>query len=117
MGGPNDPLTQQPVHGRKKGGGVRFGEMERDALLAHGCSALLHERLFISSDRSKAYVCEKCGSILSAVLEKKLIKKQWKCKSCDTAEHMVLVEIPFVFRYLVNELAAMNIKTTISLSR
>ena len=115
--GPNDPLTQQPVHGRKKGGGVRFGEMERDALLAHGCSALLHERLFISSDRSKAYVCEKCGSILSAVLEKKLNKKQWKCRSCDTAEHMVLVEIPFVFRYLVNELAAMNIKTTISLSR
>ena len=37
-------ITRQPVKGRKKHGGIRLGEMERDALLSHGVAFCLHDR-------------------------------------------------------------------------
>ncbi|OMJ24511.1 putative DNA-directed RNA polymerase I subunit RPA2 [Smittium culicis] len=65
--GPIDPLTHQPIKGRKKGGGIRLGEMERDSLLAHGTSYILQDRLLNCSDYSRAYVCKTCGSILAPI--------------------------------------------------
>jgi DNA-directed RNA polymerase I subunit RPA2 len=63
--GPIVPTTGQPVKGRKRHGGIRVGEMERDALLAHGTAFLLNDRLLNCSDYTKSWLCRTCGSFLS----------------------------------------------------
>ncbi len=67
--GPVNALTHQPIKGRKFGGGIRFGEMERDALLAHGSAYLLHDRLHTSSDYAVLDACQSCGSILTPITQ------------------------------------------------
>uniref|UniRef100_A0A8C6CKJ1 DNA-directed RNA polymerase n=1 Tax=Moschus moschiferus TaxID=68415 RepID=A0A8C6CKJ1_MOSMO len=119
--GARDKVTNQPIGGRNVQGGIRFGEMERDALLAHGTSFLLHDRLFNCSDRSVAHVCVKCGSLLSPLLEKPppswsaLRNRKYNCALCNRSDTIDTVSVPYVFRYFVAELAAMNIKVKLDI--
>ena len=113
--GPVHNLTQQPVKGRKRAGGIRFGEMERDSLLAHGVSFLLQDRLMNCSDYSQSYVCRRCGSILSPIAKGSIMgglmgqAPSVSCHTCAREDAIDVIAIPFVFRYLAAELMAMNI--------
>ena len=122
--GPINPLTKQPVHGRKVHGGIRLGEMERDSLLAHGTAFLLHDRMLHCSDEAKTLVCTKCGSLLSPMMQPPRgvgaagpQHRRATCRSCGDGKHVDVVTLPYVFFYLTNELAAMNIKTQLVTSR
>ncbi|XP_070804245.1 DNA-directed RNA polymerase I subunit RPA2 [Pituophis catenifer annectens] len=113
--GARDKVTNQPIGGRNVQGGIRFGEMERDALLAHGTSFLLHDRLFNCSDRSVAHVCVDCGSLLSPLLKapptwSTTRARQYVCASCDQSNTIETIAVPYVFRCFVAELAAINVK-------
>ena len=102
--------------------------MERDSLLAHGASFCLNDRLMKCSDYSEGYVCRKCGSILSCFVNKEIRKsalavndasalgnKAYQvnqavyCKVCDGYDCRK-VALPYVLRYMTNEMAAMGIR-------
>ncbi|KAJ1554770.1 hypothetical protein HK096_001765, partial [Nowakowskiella sp. JEL0078] len=126
--GPVHNLTQQPIKGRKRAGGIRFGEMERDSLLAHGTSFLLQDRLMNCSDYTQTHVCKLCGSILSPYTANSNFSRNEEtnglgsisnhlnqrekitCVTCDTSRGIDVLAVPYVFRYLCTELAAMNVK-------
>eukprot|EP00834_Sanchytrium_tribonematis_P006615 NODE_504_length_6695_cov_1.218163.p1 type:complete len:1130 gc:universal NODE_504_length_6695_cov_1.218163:2793-6182(+) len=109
--GPVDRLTKQPIKGRKRSGGIRFGEMERDSLLAHGTSFMLQDRLLNCSDLTIVQFCQSCGSFLNvSVQSKSQYTGKLSCQTCDTDAHLCCISIPYVLKYFASELASMNIK-------
>ncbi|CAG8602980.1 7386_t:CDS:2, partial [Paraglomus occultum] len=117
--GPVHNLTMQPVKGRKRAGGIRFGEMERDALLAHGVSYCLQDRLLNCSDYAKCLICKKCGSIFSVLVRRGMLtqtERKMDCRTCKSSQHLSLIKIPYAFKYLATELMSMGVKIKIETS-
>lgn len=103
--GPVQGLTRQPLEGRARGGGLRFGEMERDCCLSHGSAGWLKERLFQVSDEFRVHICDMCGLMCTA----NLTKNEFECKLCDNTTNISQVFIPYAFKLLLQELLSMNI--------
>jgi hypothetical protein len=61
--GRREQRTHQPTGGRGAQGGLRIGEMERDAISGHGVSAFTRESFMKRSDGTSFIVCEGCGTI------------------------------------------------------
>lgn len=98
-------LHRQPNCGRSQGGGLRFGEMEKDCILVHGATQFLNERMFLYSDPFQVDVCTECGMITST---------SKKCHVCGSL-NIKRCNIPYSFKNLLQELNGMGIKTKIKL--
>jgi hypothetical protein len=61
--GKREQRTHQPTGGRGAQGGLRIGEMERDAILGHGISGFLQESIMKRADGYSTIVCNGCGNI------------------------------------------------------
>lgn len=97
-------MHHQPSEGRSKDGGLRTGEMERDALIAHGGSAFIQETFFDMSDVYQVNVCDHCGGMVSSAKE---------CRTCRTGD-IAKTNIPYCAKLLLQELQALGVSIKIN---
>ena len=98
-------FTRQPAEGRSRDGGLRFGEMERDAIISHGASRFIRSRMYDVSDKYQVHVCKSCGMIAS-YNDKLHIHI---CHTCGNRIDFSYVEIPYACKLMFQELMTMNI--------
>jgi DNA-directed RNA polymerase II subunit RPB2 len=128
-GGPRNNLTRQTVQGRANDGGLRIGEMERDGILAHGMSQFLYDSFMQRGDRYYMAICNISGCI--AIYNKS--RNLFLSPSADGpitfhtnvdgsqnieiiskyGRSFSIVEIPYSFKLLMQELQVMNIQLRI----
>ncbi|XP_023018323.2 RNA polymerase I subunit Rpl135 isoform X1 [Leptinotarsa decemlineata] len=115
--GPINTLTRQPLQGRKRGGGTRFGEMERDSLISHGASFLLQDRLLHCSDATTVFICTSCSTLHGPITE--VVRMADKRHQSDTRETCLLcghgqniseIVIPYIFKFFTTEVATVMIR-------
>ena len=77
--GRREQKTHQPTGGRGAQGGLRIGEMERDALAGHGISGFLKESMMERADKTSIRICNGCGTVPIYNDKQKLMV----CSLCD----------------------------------
>ena len=98
-------LTKQPTEGRARGGGLRFGEMERDCIIAYGASMILKDRLLDESDKSDIFVCERCGLVAYHDVK----QRKYVCRVCGDKAKVSSVSVAYAFKLLLQEMQSLNV--------
>jgi DNA-directed RNA polymerase II subunit RPB2 len=81
------------------------GIISHNCFISQGISQFLREKLFLVSDKYKTHICNKCGLICIADVE----KNKFLCQSCKNTTDISLIDIPYACKLLFQELMAMNI--------
>lgn len=114
--GPVHVQTHQPVSGRSKLGGLRVGEMEKDALLSHGASGSLRECLCVAADIHKFAYCTICGIPPTYKMSIGSAPPAYQCRRCQNNDFSI-IEMSYTFKFLCQTLASMGIEISLDLEK
>ena len=101
--GPRDPITNQPVQGRRNLGGTRFSLMDANAVLAHGAVDFLDEAMRDASDPAEVWICSRCHLPCPG--------EQHFCRHCKTSLYAHPERTTTSTLVMMNELQADGIST------
>jgi len=111
--GAKQKLTMQAPEGRSREGGFRLGEMETQAICAHGMSKFLKEKLLDNSDIYATYVCDKCGLFAQRMRNYSKDKTDdhdvYFCPACKNYTEISKIVIPYAFKLFLQELMSICI--------
>jgi DNA-directed RNA polymerase beta subunit len=99
-------LTRQPPQGKARGGGGKFGEMERDVIIALGASMVLKELFMEGSDKFTIFICSRCGMQWTISNER---NRKFTCNYCKTSSYIYKYNIPYATKLLTQILCSMGI--------
>lgn len=102
--GPIMPITHQPREGKKKKGGLKFGEMEKDVQVAHGTMYAFYEKMYKDSDIQFLPFCRKCNNY--AIVNE--YANIYKCLHCKDLADIVYVQASHMSKVLNDEFVSMN---------
>jgi DNA-directed RNA polymerase II subunit RPB2 len=125
--GPNTMMTRQPVQGRANDGGLRIGEMERDAIMSHGMTSFLSDSFLKRADEYYMAVCNKTGMIAvynpeADIFFSPAIDGPGKFGEINGepirqisrfGRSFSLVRVPYSFKLLIQELQVINVQMRI----
>jgi DNA-directed RNA polymerase II subunit RPB2 len=127
--GPRTMLTRQSVQGRANDGGLRIGEMERDAIMANGMTHFLTDTFLKQGDEYYMAVCNKTGMIsiynpnMNLFMSPSADGPLQYTEAID-GKHIVnnitrfgrsfsVVRVPYSFKLLMQELQVINVQMRI----
>ena len=124
--GPRTVLTRQTVGGRANDGGLRIGEMDRDAVIAHGMAGFLRESMMVRGDQFRMAICNKSGTIAVYNASRNIFLSPMvdgPLKFVGNLENSLnvvpisrfgrsfsIVDVPYAFKLLYQELLSMNVQ-------
>lgn len=98
--GPRNAVSKQPVSGKTREGGLRFGEMEHDVLIAHGVEYLINE----VSENSDACVLKFC--VCGRISQTSTTSSRCLCGKTEWEYR----QVPFSTKLLIDTLLSCNIE-------